>query len=132
MPYILKVSVTYAASSSYNYHMDRNKLIGQRIREARARMGFSQQRLAIKMDLSYQQIQKYERGQSNFKIPRLEQLADVLGMTIEELAAPEATKAPADVAEKELVSLYRKIKSSPLKRKALKLLSDLSGVLKKL
>jgi transcriptional regulator with XRE-family HTH domain len=112
--------------------MDRNKLIGQRIREARSRMGYSQQRLAIKMDLSYQQIQKYERGQSNFKIPRLEQLADVLGMTIEELAAPEATKAPADVAEKELVSLYRKIKSSPLKRKALKLLSDLSGVLKKL
>ena len=51
--------------------------IGSKIREMRKASGMSQMRLADKVGVSYQQIQKYEKGASKLSVPRLMQLAEI-------------------------------------------------------
>ena len=46
-------------------------LIGSRVREARHEAGISQQELAAKMGITYQQLQKYETGQDRIVASRL-------------------------------------------------------------
>ena len=43
---------------------DRPKAVGQRIRLARAQAGVTQAQLAERLGVSYQQVNKYERGQN--------------------------------------------------------------------
>jgi transcriptional regulator with XRE-family HTH domain len=62
-------------------HID-SKEIGCRIREFRQKKGFSQERLAELLNLSPQQMQKYEAGASKLNTDKLQQLADVLGITV--------------------------------------------------
>lgn len=54
--------------------------IGALIRQLRKSAGMSQTRLAYKVGVSYQQIQKYEKGASKLSVPRLLQLADIFGV----------------------------------------------------
>jgi len=54
--------------------------VGQRLRERRMLLGISQLQLAQMLDLSYQQIQKYERGYNRVSASRLAQFADILGV----------------------------------------------------
>lgn len=52
--------------------------IGDRIREARLAAGMSQSDLAGQLDISFQQIQKYEKGTNRVSLVRCEQIAKVL------------------------------------------------------
>ena len=52
--------------------------IGQRIREARLACGQSQDVLAKALGVSFQQIQKYEKGTNRVSLVRCEQIAKVL------------------------------------------------------
>jgi transcriptional regulator with XRE-family HTH domain len=45
----------------------------------------SQMELAEKIGISYQQLQKYEKGINNISISRLKQIADVLKIPISSL-----------------------------------------------
>ena len=54
--------------------------VGQRLRERRMLLGISQLQLAQMLGLSYQQIQKYERGHNRVSASRLAQFADILGV----------------------------------------------------
>lgn len=56
--------------------------VGQRIRQRRILLGFSQQKLADAIGLTFQQIQKYERGTNRCGASRLWDLADVLNVEI--------------------------------------------------
>lgn len=58
--------------------MKNAKKIGRRIRQFREESGLSQQELAEKLDISFQQLQKYEYGQSSITVERLIQLSQVL------------------------------------------------------
>lgn len=49
--------------------------IGERIRRRRVELGLTQEQLACKLGLSYQQIQKYERGANRISASRLYALA---------------------------------------------------------
>ena len=49
--------------------------VGKRIRERRALMGLTQQDLADALNLSYQQLQKYETGANRISAGRLYELA---------------------------------------------------------
>ena len=46
--------------------------VGARIRQRRALIGWSQQRLADALDLTFQQVQKYERGANRVSASMLE------------------------------------------------------------
>ncbi len=56
--------------------------IGSIIKSLRKAAGISQARLAEKIGVSYQQVQKYESGKSKLKIDRLQQIADAFQVPI--------------------------------------------------
>ena len=55
-----------------------DKWVGRRISEIRREAGLSQSALAASLDLSFQQIQKYEAGQNRLSAGRLFELASIL------------------------------------------------------
>ncbi len=59
-----------------------NAHVGGRLRERRILLGFSQTRLGESLDVSFQQIQKYERGTDRISVGRLVHLAEVLDVPI--------------------------------------------------
>jgi len=54
--------------------------VGRRLRERRMLLGISQLQLAQMLGLSYQQIQKYEKGYNRVSASRMAQFADILGV----------------------------------------------------
>jgi transcriptional regulator with XRE-family HTH domain len=58
--------------------MDINDAAGKRIRMLRRTLGISQSELAKKINLTYQQLQKYETGKNRISIETLEKISDVL------------------------------------------------------
>jgi transcriptional regulator with XRE-family HTH domain len=59
-----------------------NKKIGQKIKQIRKIWGLSQIELAEKVGISFQQIQKYEKGSTRISVVRLQQIAEVLGVDV--------------------------------------------------
>lgn len=62
-----------------------DKIIGQRIRQLRMQNHMSQAELAAAMNLSFQQIQKYEKGINRTSADRLMVIAKKLGTTVPDL-----------------------------------------------
>ena len=52
--------------------------VGMRVRERRAEIGISQERLAAELRLTFQQVQKYERAANRISASRLYQIAKFL------------------------------------------------------
>jgi len=59
-----------------------NKNIGQKIKQIRKSWGISQIELAERIGISFQQIQKYEKGLTMISVMRLQQISEVLGVNI--------------------------------------------------
>ncbi len=57
-----------------------NKHIGLIIKSMRIKYGLSQIELAEKINLSFQQIQKYEKGATAISVSRLQQIAEAFGV----------------------------------------------------
>jgi transcriptional regulator with XRE-family HTH domain len=56
--------------------------IGERIRLRRTERGLTQEQLAAALDVSYQQVQKYETGANRISAGRIYQLARKLGVEV--------------------------------------------------
>ncbi len=56
--------------------------VGKRVRHRRWMIGMTQQQLADKVGIKFQQIQKYETGMNRVSASRLWDIADALGVTI--------------------------------------------------
>ena len=56
--------------------------IGRRIRDLRVKAGYSQQRVGDHLHVSYQQVQKYEKGETRLSTAKLQQIADLFGVGI--------------------------------------------------
>ena len=73
--------------------------VGQRIRQRRILLGMSQEKLADAIGLTFQQVQKYERGANRVGSSRLFDLARVLDVPIafffEDMEANVAAKSPS-------------------------------------
>ena len=54
--------------------------VGSRMRMRRMALGMSQEKLATRLGLTFQQVQKYEKGANRMGSSRLQQAADVLGV----------------------------------------------------
>lgn len=61
------------------------KLIGQRIKEARAKRGWSQEKLAETIDVATAYLSRVERGGTTINLKRLGQISIALDVPIEEL-----------------------------------------------
>ncbi len=62
-------------------HLIQNR-VGQKIRDMRTMWGLSQIELAERIGISFQQIQKYEKGLTRISVMRLQQISEVLGVRI--------------------------------------------------
>ena len=54
--------------------------VGERIRDRRTTLGLTQEHLASALDISYQQVQKYETGANRVSAGRLYEIAQKLGV----------------------------------------------------
>jgi transcriptional regulator with XRE-family HTH domain len=57
--------------------------IGSRVRARRTMLGMRQERLADALGLTFQQVQKYEKGMNRIGASRLLQIAGILDVSIE-------------------------------------------------
>lgn len=55
--------------------------IGARIRKRRKELGLSQEQLAEKVGVSYQQVQRYENGSSTLNVENVQRIAHALGVS---------------------------------------------------
>ena len=125
--------------------------VGNQIRKRRILMGLSQTRLGDSLGLSFQQVQKYERGIDRISVGRLVQMAEVLDVPItyffEELSpalqivaegrGPEAGLAAAESAMAddpmakretlELVRAYYEIDQPELRRNVFGLIRSIAS-----
>lgn len=60
-------------------------IVGKNVREARIKAGMSQVELAKAINLTFQQIQKYERGFNRISASRLVELARAMSVPVEGL-----------------------------------------------
>jgi transcriptional regulator with XRE-family HTH domain len=107
--------------------------VGARIRIIRKGKGMSQGTLAQSLGLTFQQVQKYERGSNRVSASKLVEIARTLEVSPSELlgefdtasqpAIDWATYTPEVV---KLVENFKHIRSPRLRRAALKLVANLS------
>ena len=57
--------------------------IGSRVRMRRISIGMSQEKLGDMLGLTFQQVQKYEKGMNRISVARLVEIAKILGVDIE-------------------------------------------------
>jgi transcriptional regulator with XRE-family HTH domain len=111
--------------------------VGQRVRLARISVGLSQEKLGDAVGITFQQIQKYEKGTNRISASRLFQFSEVLGVDIPfffkgvEHAGGRNGLAPAlgaefDRVDVELLRSLAAIQDPAVKRKLLALVNTLS------
>ena len=76
--------------------------VGKRMHMRRTMMGMSQERLAAELGITFQQVQKYEKGQNRIGASRLWDIAQVLGVGVEffyeDLDEKSRDKSPRKIA----------------------------------
>jgi transcriptional regulator with XRE-family HTH domain len=94
--------------------------VGKRIRHRRWMIGMTQQQLADRVGIKFQQIQKYETGMNRVSASRLWDIADVLGVPIsfffEGLDAARESQPAVEgdiLADKEALELVRSYYAIP-------------------
>jgi transcriptional regulator with XRE-family HTH domain len=121
--------------------------VGARVKNRRLMLGLSQEALAQLIGLTFQQVQKYERGTNRISVSRLMDIAKALRAPIDyflEGVAASAGKKPAlkgvsdnkqatlegDITVKrdvlELVRAYQSIKAPELKKQLLEMAKAMS------
>src|SRR5512143_3127512 len=77
--------------------------VGSRVRLRRTLLGMSQGRLGDAIGLTFQQVQKYERGTNRVSSSRLFDLARVLDVPVsyffEEMAASTSARSPSQLSK---------------------------------
>ncbi len=72
--------------------------VGNRVRMRRMLVGLSQEKLGDSLKLTFQQVQKYEKGSNRISASRLYQIAQVLGVPVQfffdDVPADRAQTAP--------------------------------------
>jgi len=122
--------------------------VGAKVKNRRLMLGLSQEELAKSVGVTFQQVQKYERGTNRISISRLAEIAAALKAPVESLLDGYSNYLPGKKATLrgfsegkqeslepdpmlskdviELVRAYQAISSPKLKKQALEILKTLS------
>jgi transcriptional regulator with XRE-family HTH domain len=112
--------------------------LGARVRARRQELGMSQERLADLLGVTFQQVQKYEKGINRIAASRLVPLCAALETSLSRLfdgvgGSPGAKKANAAIDEAltkpgsvELVLMYAAIESPKVRKRVLELVRAMS------
>ena len=121
--------------------------VGGKLRTCRTLLGLSQEKLGEAVGITFQQLQKYERGANRISASRLFNLAQVLGVPVayffEDMPANQPNEQPpeetVEVDEEgefmalsrretlELVRAYYRIGEGQVRRRAFELIKALGG-----
>lgn len=117
--------------------------VGSRVRMRRLMVGLSQEKLADGLGITFQQVQKYEKGTNRIGASRLQAIADILGVhpsfffqqeegQTRETAADihESQEISSFVASKEGIALNRaflKIADPVLRKKLISLVAAMAN-----
>jgi transcriptional regulator with XRE-family HTH domain len=112
-----------------------DKHVGARVRMRRLMLGMSQEKLGDALGLTFQQVQKYEKGTNRIGASRLQHIAHILQVPVSFFfegapSSPQAQKSGLSEAPSpsyvtdflatsdglELVAAFRKIKAPKLRR----------------
>jgi transcriptional regulator with XRE-family HTH domain len=76
-----------------------DKHVGSRVRMRRMMLGMSQEKLGDALSLTFQQVQKYEKGTNRIGASRLQQISQILQVPVAFFfeGAPHAAGGPATV-----------------------------------
>jgi transcriptional regulator with XRE-family HTH domain len=86
--------------------------VGSRIRLRRLQIAMSQERLADTLGITFQQVQKYEKGTNRVSVSRLHQIAAALEVPLSYFY-PEATSPAAEAGGQEVTDLVSEIAGTP-------------------
>lgn len=110
-----------------------SKRIGQIIKEARKARGMTQMELSELVGVSYQQVQKYEKG-TDISVERLKQVAKALNAPItlffaspDSVAETPAVYGKMSKEETALLQSYRRIKTKKTKKAVLEFLKTFAA-----
>lgn len=118
-----------------------DKKLGQRVRARRLEIGMSQERLAELLGITFQQVQKYEKGVNRIAASRLFDIAGALQQPVARFYEGIAAVRGAGVAEErkdyvddalatpegaQLMSVFASIRNQRLRRKVLELVRTLA------
>lgn len=123
-----------------------DKHVGSRVRMRRVLIGMSQERLGDALGLTFQQVQKYEKGTNRIGASRLQQIARILGMPVEFFfeGAPQVDRGQqagfAEVADTPYVAdflatnegvqlnrAFLRIKDAKMRRRVVDLVNAIAG-----
>jgi transcriptional regulator with XRE-family HTH domain len=97
--------------------------IGRKIRQLRLNHGLSQEKLAETLNVSVQQLHKYETGKNRISVEKLLILAKKFGVDLNHFAddiIPEPDRKPSEpeltAEEKEVIAICRSIRNERLRK----------------
>jgi transcriptional regulator with XRE-family HTH domain len=78
-----------------------DKYVGSRVRMRRMMLGMSQEKLGKSLNLTFQQVQKYEKGTNRIGASRLQQISNILQVPVSFFfeGAPDQANSPNSLGE---------------------------------
>ena len=122
-----------------------DKHVGSRVRMRRMMLGMSQEKLGAALDLTFQQVQKYEKGTNRIGASRLQQISLILQVPVSFFfeGAPAPPGSPGGFAEGAsseyvqatlstsdglaLIKAFSKIENARLRRRVVDLVEEMVG-----
>jgi len=122
-----------------------DKHVGSRVRMRRMMLAMSQQKLADALGLTFQQVQKYERGANRMGASRLQQMSDILQVPVEfffegalNASAPHGSDGSAlsmaqiddfvsDLDSLRLIRAFMRVDNAALRRRIVMLVQEIAG-----
>lgn len=122
-----------------------DKYVGSRVRMRRIMLGMSQEKLGESLGLTFQQVQKYEKGTNRIGASRLQQISEILQVPVSFLfeggpAGPNAlsgfseAQSPAYVSDflatsegLALTRAFTRIKDAKLRRSIVELVEQMAS-----
>lgn len=97
------------------------------LREVRVARGFSQEKLGDLLGLTFQQIQKYEKGTNRIAVATLQRIIEVLGVSLDDLLTIDGPEPQTvDTDARQLMRLYA-VMSPPMRSRVMRIV-ELCGV----
>jgi transcriptional regulator with XRE-family HTH domain len=119
-----------------------DKHVGSRVRMRRMMLKMSQEKLGDALDITFQQVQKYEKGTNRISASRLQQISNILQVPVSFFfeGTPGQSKAKDDAPSLAYVTdflatrnglaltkAFMKIKDAKLRRNIVNLIEEIAG-----
>jgi transcriptional regulator with XRE-family HTH domain len=109
--------------------------VGHRVRAMRLEKGMSQGKLGDALGVTFQQVQKYEKGANRIGAGRLQRIAEVFNVPVSAFFAAQGSRAPSESlfelvdasAALRLLRAYSRIQNPAIKHALTTLAEEIAG-----